>query len=160
MESQTRNSAKYDLKLLREEHEVNRSFGKVVDFGPRKEYIQPILTINNKTVCKVSSIQDVIRNWPHDHSPIRLIWRIDTFVLDLQVMGIPISDGHGKTACSVKGFAKLDGKIVAKVGPISGFDVTFDDTPRPPANVVEYLIGVIDREQKKVEDKSASEQSN
>lgn len=160
MNLRIRNSAKRNLNLLRELHEVNESYAKVVDFGPRKEYIRPILVIKDKTICKVNSIQDVIKNWPGDYAPVRLIWREDTFILDLQIMGIPIPDGNGTIACSVKGYAKLDGKVVAKIEATSGIDVIFDDTPRPPVIITRYLLNRIEENDQEALKQSAPAQSN
>lgn len=141
MDNRLKNSVIHNLEQLRAPFEAPTPRTQVAQFGPETFYLKPTLIIHNKEEGKVESIRNVVHKWPEDDLEVKLRWVYEGFELNGQIMGIPVTDGSDRWQCSMKVLVKRDGVAVVKVDP--DMDVVFDDTPRPPKNLIEYLVNKI-----------------
>lgn len=100
--------------------------------------------------AKIESIKDVVLAWPEDDREVRLTWAYEGFALTGRIMGKPMTDNAGRWKCSMTAQVKCDGVLVAEIKP--AIDVDFDNTPRPPHILIDYLSTKI-REGKIIEEK-------
>lgn len=146
MSTQIKSDIKRDiihaLELMREDFELVERRSEVNKFKPRTALLQPTLSRTKMAEVKIESIVDIALAWPEDDRDVRLTWVHEGVVLTARIMGKPVTNETGEWKCSVTSQVKRDGVLIVETE--SAIDVEFDNTPRPPASLIDHLIAKID----------------